>query len=86
MKKMIIATIFLLAMISQASLLTYEPGTLELEKVNLNKSAAINDQNGVATTLKIDLLGAGLRSKTVLFAPAKVYVAQLFSDNKFFCY
>ena len=82
MKKMIIATIFLLATISQASLLTYEPGTLELEKVNLNKSAAINDQNGVATTLKIDLLGAGLRSKTVLFAPAKVYVAQLFSDNK----
>ena len=82
MKKMIIATAFLLSTFAQATLLTYEQGTLQLENVNLNKSAAINDQKGQPTTLKMDLLGAGLRSKTVLFVAAKVYIAQLFSDNK----
>jgi Chalcone isomerase-like len=82
MKKMIFATALLLSTLGQASLLTFEQGTMQLENVNLNKSAAINDQKGQPTTLKMDLLGAGLRSKTVLFVAAKVYIAQLFSDNK----
>jgi hypothetical protein len=82
MKKIIFATVLALSTMAEAYLLTFEQGTLQLESINLNKSAAINDQNGTATTLKMDLLGAGLRSKTVLFVSAKVYVAQLFSDNK----
>lgn len=82
MKKIIMAATLFVATLAQANLLTYEQGSLQLEAVNLNKSAAINDQKGQPTTLKMDLLGAGLRAKTVLFVSAKVYIAQLFSDNK----
>jgi len=82
MKSFVMATALLLASFSQASLLTFEQGTLELDNVNLSKSATVNDANGNPTALTMDLLGAGLRSKTVLFIPAKVYVIQLFSDNK----
>lgn len=82
MKKMILLAVLALSTMTQASILTYEQGTQVLENVNLNKSAAINDANGAPTALKLELLGAGLRAKTVLFVSAKVYVAQLFSDNK----
>lgn len=82
MKKMFFATALLVTTLAQASLLTFEQGSKQLENVNLSPSASINDTNGQPTTLKLDLLGAGLRSKTVLFVAAKVYVLQLFSDNK----
>lgn len=82
MKSFLMAAALLLGSLAQASLLTFEQGTLQLDNVNLSKSATVNDSNGTPTTLKMDLLGAGLRSKTVLFVAAKVYVIQLFSDNK----
>lgn len=63
-------------------ILSYEAGSQTLNGINLAKTAAVNDANGVATAVKLDLLGAGLRTKTVLVVEAKVYTAQLFSDNK----
>lgn len=82
MKKMILAMFLFSALTAQAALVTFEPGTLQLEGVNLNKTVAINDDKGAPTSIKLDLLGAGLRTKTVLFVAAKVYVLQLFSDSK----
>jgi hypothetical protein len=71
-----------LSTLAQASLLTYTPGEKNLNGVVLNRSVAINDSTGKPTALVMDLLGAGLRSKTVLVVEAKVYTLQLFSDNK----
>ncbi len=82
MKKILFAITLASTVFAQAALLTYEQGNLQLEGVNLSRTAAVNDASGAATNSKMDLLGAGLRSKTVLFIAAKVYVAQLFSDNK----
>ncbi len=82
MKQLLITLALIASVSAKASLLTYEAGTLQLNGVNLNKTATINDAAGAPTALKMDLLGAGLRSKTVLIVEAKVYVAQLFSDNK----
>jgi hypothetical protein len=82
MKKALFALVVMASMVSQAALLTYEAGPQQLSGVVLNKTASINDASGKPTALKLDLLGAGLRSKTVLVVEAKVYVAQLFSDNK----
>lgn len=82
MNKMLFAFVMAAATFSQASLLTYEAGSQVLNGVNLNKTAAINDAKGAPTDVKLDILGAGLRTKTVLVVEAKVYVAQLFSDNK----
>ncbi|MEQ1722560.1 MAG: chalcone isomerase family protein [Pseudobdellovibrio sp.] len=82
MKKMLFTIVMVSSVFAQAALLTYEAGTQTLNGINLNKTAAINDSNGAPTDLKMDLLGAGLRTKTVLVVEAKVYTAQLFSDNK----
>ncbi len=82
MKKILFAVALTAAIFAQASVLTYEPGNLQIEGVNLNRTAAINDAAGAPTTMKLDLLGAGLRTKSVLFISVKVYVAQLFADNK----
>ena len=82
MKAMLFTSVILSALLANASLLSYEAGNFKNSNVVLNKTAAINDDKGVATTMKMDLLGAGLRTKTVLVVEAKVYVLQLFSDNK----
>ncbi len=82
MKKLIFTLALLASTLVQASLLTFEQGSKQLESINLSPLASINDQSGQPTALKLELLGAGLRSKTVLFVAAKVYVLQLFSDNK----
>ncbi len=82
MKKMLFSILLTSSLFAQASLLTLEQGTKQLEGVNLSPTAKINDEKGQPTALKMDLLGAGLRSKTVLFVAAKVYVAQMFSDSK----
>ena len=82
MKKILFALVLASSLLSQAALLSYEQGNLQIEGVNLNRTAAVTDANGVATNMKMDLLGAGLRSKTVLFVGVKVYVLQLFADNK----
>lgn len=82
MKSIIFASVLALASFAQAALLSFEPGNLQIEGVVLNKTATVNKQDGTPSALKMDLLGAGLRSKTVLFVAAKVYVLELFADNK----
>lgn len=82
MKSIIFAMTLASAVYAQAALLTYEPGSVQIEGVNLARTAAINNQDGTPSAMKMDLLGAGLRTKSVLFVAAKVYVLELFSDNK----
>lgn len=84
MNKMLFTIALVSSVFAQAALLTFEQGTKTLEGVNLNKTAAVNDDKGTPTSLKMNVLGAGLRSKTVLFVAAKVYIAQLFSDATVF--
>lgn len=82
MKKMLFALVMVSSMMAQAALLSYEAGFKSINGVSIKKSASINDRNNQPTALKMDVLGAGLRAKTVLVVKANVYVAQLFSDNK----
>lgn len=83
MKSFVFAMTLVSAVFAQAALLTFEPGNLQIEGTVLSKTATVNDSTGKpVATLGMDLLGAGLRSKTVLFVAAKVYVLELFSDNK----
>lgn len=82
MKKLLFALALTTSVLAQASLLSYEAGDQNLNNITLNKKASINDATGKPTATTMDLLGAGLRTKTVLAIKAKVYVAQLFSDNK----
>lgn len=82
MKSVLFSMVLALGLSAQAALLTFEQGSKQLEGVNLNSVAKINDAQGKPSNINLDLLGAGLRSKTVLFVAAKVYVAQMFSDSK----
>ena len=82
MKTTLFALILTVATLAQASLLSYEAGDKALNGVVLQKSAVVNDGAGKPTAFKMDLLGAGLRIKTVVVVEAKVYTLQLFSDNK----
>lgn len=83
MKSLIFAMTLASAVFAQASLLSFQPGNLQIEGVTLNKTAT-----AAATATKpavtMDLLGAGLRTKSVLIVTAKVYVLELFADNKNF--
>ncbi len=76
MKKIIFSLLMSMSLVSQAALVSFDKGAKDIEGVNLNNSATMADGS------KLDLLGAGLRVKKVLFVNAKVYVLQLFSDNK----
>jgi hypothetical protein len=69
------------ATVSRAELLTFEPGTKEINGIKLDPSAFINDKDNHPTATKLKLLGAGLRAKPILFVDFNVYVAQFFSDN-----
>lgn len=82
MKKMLFALVMASSVLAQAALLTFEDGAKVLNGVNLKATATLNDKDGRPSPMKLDLLGAGLRTKQVLIAEVKVYVAQLFSDNK----
>lgn len=82
MKKMLFALVMTASVFAQAALLTFEDGSKALNGVNLKATATINDKDSKPTQLKMDILGAGLRTKAVLISEVKVYVAQLFSDNK----
>lgn len=82
MKKMLFALVMASSVLAQAALLTFEDGAKVLNGVNLKATATLNDKDGRPTPLKLEILGAGLRTKQVLIAEVKVYVAQLFSDNK----
>lgn len=76
MKKILFSMVLATSLMSQAALVSFAKGTKEIEGVNLNTTATTADGS------QLDLLGAGLRSKKVLFVNAKVYVLQLFSNNK----
>jgi len=76
MKSIIGSLVLLVGLNSQAGLLTLTAGNKQLEGVTLNQTAQITGAD-----VKMSLLGAGLRAKTVLFVPAKVYVAELFSNE-----
>jgi hypothetical protein len=77
MKAILFSLVMASSVLAQAALLSYVPGKYKYDGVVLNQTATISD-----STLKMDLLGAGVRSKTVLVAQVKVYVIQIFSDNK----
>lgn len=82
MKAFLFSIVMAASVLAQAALLSYVPGKYKYENVVLNQTAAINDDKGAPTEAKMDLLGAGIRSKTILVASVKVYVLQLFADNK----
>src|SRR5262245_33312104 len=67
-----------------AGLLAYDGPTtnpVHLKNVRLTSTATIL-HDGRPTSLKLDLLGAGVRVKNILVVPASYYVAQLYSDTK----
>ncbi|AZZ36512.1 hypothetical protein CIK05_06820 [Bdellovibrio sp. qaytius] len=75
MKSIIGSLVLLAGLTANAGLLTLAPGNKQIEGVTLNQTAQ------AAGTGSMSLLGAGLRSKTVLFVAAKVYVAEIFSSE-----
>lgn len=74
MKAIVASLVLLVGLNSQAGLLTLTAGNKKIESVMLNQSAQVTGSD-----VKMTLVGAGLRAKTVLFVPAKVYVAELFT-------
>lgn len=75
-KAMTMALAVSVSMVAQADIMTFVSGSKTIEGVNLSAKATTEDG------AKLDILGAGLRNKKVLVMNAKVYVLQLFSDNK----
>jgi hypothetical protein len=65
---------FMLSLSANAALLKLEPGQNNNNGVNISKSGAAT-LNG--NTYELTTVGSGLRSKKVLLANVKVYVAQL---------
>ncbi|MFN3697042.1 MAG: chalcone isomerase family protein [Pseudobdellovibrio sp.] len=84
MKNILIMLTVAMGISAQASLLNFANGSKNIEGVNLNQSAqgTVQSSKGASTEVKLSLVGAGLRSKKVLIVNAKVYVAQLFSNNE----
>lgn len=70
----------LLTQVASAGVLSLENGTRKIEDVNIASSASVHF-GGTSEVQKLDSIGAGLRSKKVLVAKVKVYVAQVFLDN-----
>lgn len=68
----------LLAVSAQASILKTENGDKKVENVTVAKAGTVNtDGKDVA----VGVIGAGLRTKKVLIANVKVYVAELLSSD-----
>ncbi len=63
---------------TNASILSKENGSQSIEGVKVSKTANLEVQN---QKIGMDLVGAGLRGKKVLFTQVKVYVAELFSSD-----
>ncbi len=76
MKTLVMALVVASSLFAQASLLNLTPGNKQLENIIINSEATFQ-----GSTTKLSLLGAGLRSKTVLFVDTKVYVLELFSTE-----
>lgn len=79
MNKMFLSAVIALTTVTaQASLLTLKK---EVKKVDVVSVAAGATANVDGKALDLTTLGAGLRSKKVLFMNVKVYVGQLMTDN-----
>lgn len=66
------------ALPAHATILSFQAGNAEIEKVKLSSSASGNVEG---KNLKLSSVGAGLRYKKVAFVKAKVYVGELFVDD-----
>jgi hypothetical protein len=75
---LLLSSLLTLASYSQASLLKTEAGDKKIESITISKSGIVTIE-GKDTTLTT--LGAGLRTKKVLIANVKVYVAEIFSSE-----
>jgi len=84
MKNILIALSLVAGVSAQASLLSFSTSSKNIEGVTLSPNAqgTVQSSKGANTDIKLSLLGAGLRAKKVLIVNAKVYVAQLFSNNE----
>lgn len=84
MFKQLIRTTWVLSIIasftlsSNASVLSKEGGSQTIEGIQVSKTAILDVNN---QKIGMDLIGAGLRGKKVLFTQVKVYVAELFSSD-----
>jgi hypothetical protein len=67
----------LFSQIASAGVLSLEAGSRSIEGVKIGTAATLN----MGGPMKLDYIGAGLRSKKVLVSNVKVYVAQIFMDN-----
>ncbi|MFN3453835.1 MAG: chalcone isomerase family protein [Pseudobdellovibrio sp.] len=76
MKALMMSLVMVMGLSAQADLLTLSGGAKQIEGLTLNESATI-----AGTDVTMSLVGAGLRSKTVLFVPNKVYVTELFATE-----
>lgn len=76
MKLILMSLILFAGLSSNAGLLTLTAGDKRIEGIALNRSAVITGSD-----VTISLLGAGARSKTTFLFPAKIYVAELFSNS-----
>ena len=76
MKSIIGSLVLMIGLTANAGLLTVSGGSKKIEGVTLNQTAQVT-----VSDVNMSLVGAGLRAKTVLFVPAKVYVAELFTND-----
>ncbi len=67
-----------LALTAQASLLTFQPGANEIEKVKISNGASGIVEN---QAIKLTTVGSGLRYKKVAFVKASVYVGELLVED-----
>lgn len=76
MKTILGSLVLFVGLTAQAALLTVSAGNKQIEGVVLNQKAQVTGSDVTMT-----LAGAGLRQKTVLFVPAKVYVTEIFTND-----
>ena len=76
MKSIVLALVMAAGISTQASLLTLTAGNKSIQGVTLNQTAQASVQGADPMTL----VGAGLRTKTVVILPVNVYVAELFAS------
>lgn len=74
----VLVSFFLLSNLAFANVLNVETSDKTIEGVKVARSAVLPTANG---DVKLDFIGAGLRTKKVLVANVKVYVAQVLVDN-----
>lgn len=75
---MTLSIVSMIAIAADASVLSKENSLQLIEGIQISKTANLEINN---QKIGMDLVGAGLRSKKVLFTQVKVYVAELFSSD-----